>query len=63
MMDSQEILRQLAINTGTLPREAVAQAIAQREEIIPELRHVLAESPHNIEQLIESDSMAPIYTM
>src|SRR5262249_30815145 len=62
-MDVQEILQQFATNTGTFPREAVAQAIAQREAITPELLRVLAEAQHNIEHLIESDSMAHIYAM
>jgi Protein of unknown function (DUF1186) len=62
-MDVQEILQQLATNTGTFPREALAQAIAQREEIIPELLRVLAEAQHTMEDLIESDSMAHIYAM
>jgi len=62
-MDIQEILQQFATNTGTFPREAVAQAIAQREAITPELLRVLVEVQHNIEHLIESDSMAHIYAM
>src|SRR5215470_130701 len=62
-MDVQEILQQLETNTGTFPREAVAQAIAQREAITPELLRVLAEAQHNIEHLIESDAMAHIYAM
>ena len=62
-MDIQEILQQLATHTGTFPREAVAQAIAQREVIIPELLRILAEAQHNIEHLIDSDSMAHIYAM
>ena len=62
-MDIQEILQQFATNTGTFPREAVAQAIAQREAIIPELFRVLAEAQYNIEDLPESDSMAHIYAM
>jgi hypothetical protein len=62
-MDVQEILQQFATNTGTFPREAVAQAIAQREAITPELLRILAEAQHNIEHLIESDSMAHIYAM
>ena len=62
-MDVQEILQQFATNTGTFPREAVAQAIAQREAITPELLRVLVEAQHNIEHLIESDSMAHIYAM
>ena len=62
-MDIQEILQQFAANTGTFPREAVAQAIAQREAIIPELIRILAEAQHNIEHLSDSDSMAHIYAM
>src|SRR5262249_49407406 len=62
-MDVQEILQQFATNTGTFPREAVAQAIAQREAITPELLRILAEAQHNIEHLIESDSMAHIFAM
>src|SRR5262249_17957107 len=62
-MDVQEILPQLATNTGTFPREAVAQAIAQRETITPELLRVLVEAQHNLEDLPESDSMAHIYAM
>jgi Protein of unknown function (DUF1186) len=62
-MDVQEILEQFATNTGTFPREAVAQAIAQREAITPELLRVLVEAQHNIEDLPESDSMAHIYAM
>jgi hypothetical protein len=48
---------------GTFPREAVAQAIVQREAITPELLRVLAEAQHTIEHLIESDPMAHIYAM
>ena len=62
-MDIQEILHQLETNTGTFPREALAQAIAQREEIIPELLRVLAEAQHNMEHLRESEYMTHIYAM
>ena len=62
-MDVQEILQQFATHTGTFPREAMAQAIAQREAITPALLRVLAEAQHNIENLPESDSMAHIYAM
>jgi len=48
-MDVQDMLQQLETNTGTFPLEALAQAIAQREEIIPELLRALAEAQHNIE--------------
>ena len=62
-MDVQEILPQFATNTGTFPREAVAQAIAQRETITPELLRVLVEAQHNIEHLRESEYMTHIYAM
>ena len=62
-MDVQEILPQLATNTGTFPREAVAQAVAQRETITPELLRVLVEAQHNIEHLRESEYMMHIYAM
>jgi len=62
-MDIQEILQQFATNTGTFPREAVAQAIAQRETITPELLRVLVEAQHNIEHLRESEYMTHIYAM
>jgi hypothetical protein len=62
-MDVQEMLQQFATTTGTFPREAVAQAIAQREAITPELLRVLVEAQHNIADLPESDAMAHIYAM
>jgi len=62
-MDVQEILPQLATNTGTFPRKAVAQAIAQRETMTPELLRVLVEAQHNIEHLRESEYMTHIYAM
>src|SRR5438093_10440300 len=62
-MDIQEILQQFATNTGTFPREAVAQAIAQREAITPALLRVLAEAQHNIDHLRESEYMTHIYAM
>ena len=62
-MDVQEILPQFATNTGTFPREAVAQAMAQRETITPELLRVLVEAQHNIEHLRESEYMTHIYAM
>jgi hypothetical protein len=62
-MEVQEILQQLSTTTGTFQREALAQAIAQREAITPELLRVLAEAQQHMEDLIESDSMAHIYAM
>jgi Protein of unknown function (DUF1186) len=63
IMDIQDILQKLEVNEGTFPREALVQAIAQREEIIPELLRVLAEAQHNIEHLRESEYMTHIYAM
>jgi Protein of unknown function (DUF1186) len=62
-MDVQEMLQQFATTTGTFPREAVAQAIAQREAITPALLRVLVEAQHNLEDLPESDAMTHIYAM
>lgn len=41
IMDVQGILKQLEMNAGTFPREAVAQAIEPREAITPELLRIL----------------------
>ncbi len=62
-MDIQDILKQLEVNDGTFPREAVAQAIAQREAMTPELLHILAYAHQNIEDLGEADYMAHLYAM
>ena len=63
VMDVPEMLQQFATTTGTFPREAAAQAIAQREAITPALLRVLVEAQHNLEDLPESDAMAHIYAM
>ena len=62
-MDIQDILKQLEVNDGTFPREAVAQAIAQREAMTPELLRILAYAHDNIEHLNETGYMAHIYAM
>jgi hypothetical protein len=62
-MDVQDILKQLEVNEGTFPREAVAQAIEQREAIIPELLRILAYAHQNIEHLSETGYMAHLYAM
>jgi hypothetical protein len=49
-MDVQDILKQLEVNEGTFPREAVAQAIEQREAITPELLRILEYARENIEE-------------
>lgn len=40
-MDVQDILKQLEVNEGTFPREAVIEAIEQRGVITPELLRIL----------------------
>jgi hypothetical protein len=63
MMDIQDILKQLEVNEGTFPREAVAQAIEQREAITPELLRVLEYAHHNVERLSETGYMTHLYAM
>ena len=63
-MDIPEILRQLEVNEGTFPREAVAQAIEQREAITPELLRILEYACDNLEEIAERDAyFAHIYAM
>lgn len=63
-MDIQDILKQLEVNEGTFPREAVAQAIEQREAITPELLRILEYACTNIEEIAEHPPyFAHIYAM
>lgn len=63
-MDIPEILKQLEVNEGTFPREAVAQAIAQHEAMTPELLRLLEYAHQNIEDIAERpDYFAHIYAM
>lgn len=62
-MDIQDILKQLEVNEGSFPQEAVAQAIEQREAITPELLRILEYAHHNIEHLSETGYMAHIYAL
>jgi hypothetical protein len=63
-MDIQNILKQFEVNEGTFPREAVAQAIAQREAITPELLRILEEAHRDIEEIAQRpDYFAHIYAM
>jgi hypothetical protein len=63
-MDVQDILKPLEVNEGTFPREAVAQAIEQREVITPELLRILEYACDNIEEIAERDAyFAHIYAM
>jgi hypothetical protein len=62
-MDIQDILKQFEVNEGTFPREAVIEAIEQRESITPELLHILEYVHQDIEHLLEKGYMAHIYAM
>jgi hypothetical protein len=63
-MDIPEILKQLEVNEGTFPREAVAQASTQREAMTPELLRILEYAHQNIEDIAERpDYFAHIYAM
>jgi len=63
-MDVQDILKQLEVNEGTFPREAVAQAIEQREAVALELLRILEYAHDNIEGIAERpDYFAHIYAM
>lgn len=63
-MDVQDILKQLEVNEDTFPREAVAQAIAQREAITSELLRILEYASENIEDIAARPHyFAHIYAM
>jgi hypothetical protein len=62
-MDVQDILKQLEVNEGTFPREAVIQAMEQHEAITPELLRILEDAHHNVEHLSETGYMAHLYAM
>ena len=62
-MDIEDILKQLEVNEGIFPREAVVEASEQREAITPELLRVLEYARDNIEHLNETDYMAHLYAM
>ncbi len=63
-MQIQEILSALTFNRGDFPRHALQEAVARREEIMPELLRILRETKENIDQIAEQeDYMAHIYAM
>ena len=65
-MDIQDILQQLEGKNGTLPREALAEAMDHRALVIPELLTILASAIANIEALRQrkrNNYMAHIYAM
>ncbi len=63
-MNIQQILKELEVNTGIFPRQAVEEAISKREQITPELLRILERAEQNVEELWErEDYMAHIYAM
>lgn len=61
-MDVHEILQELDRNQGYFPRLVVEEAIARREEIVPELLRILDEAVRNPYPLAEDGNrMAHLY--
>ncbi len=64
MLEIKEILSKLEYNTGSFPREAVTEAIRQKDTIVPELLAVLQHAAENITFIEEHpDYMLHIYAM
>jgi len=60
----QEIVKELELNYGTFPRQAVEAAIANRERITPELLRIIEEATQNVEALYYRERyMAHLYAM
>jgi hypothetical protein len=60
----QQIIEELKYYDGTFPRQALEQAIAHRERIIPELLRVLEYTIEHVDELLEDNAyMAHIYAM
>jgi hypothetical protein len=63
-METAAILRQLERATGKFPQAAVEAAVARREEVIPELLRILADTVDRARQLdAEGGYMAHLYAM
>ena len=63
-MQIQEILKSLERNEGWFPRNAVDEAIAAHDQIIPELLSIIEYTKQNLEKVIqERDYIANIYAM
>jgi hypothetical protein len=63
-METIEILHQFERSTGKLARTAVEAAVAQREEITPELLRILEDAVDRAAQIdAEGDYMAHLYAM
>ncbi len=62
-MDIQEILADLKYNTGTFPRQALQEAVANREQITPLLLKIIEEAKLLSAELYEENYIALIYAM
>ncbi|MEO8661963.1 MAG: DUF1186 domain-containing protein [Bryobacteraceae bacterium] len=63
-MEISEILHQIERTSGKFPRGAVEAAVAQREEVTPDLLRILEETVDRAAQLgAEGDQMAHLYAM
>lgn len=63
-MKIQEILEELEFNYGVFPRKAVEEAIAKREQIIPELLKIIEHAEQNVQELVYQEIyIAHIYAM
>ena len=59
-----KILNEVEYNNGKFPREILRRAIAQRDEIIPELLEILKFTCEKAETLAKKDNyLAHIYAM
>ena len=63
-MELQEILRKLEFNTGAFPREAIVEAIARKDQIIPALLDIVEDAQRDIQKGSDKKGfMAHIYAM
>ena len=63
-MDIEKILQALESNVGIFPRQALEDAIARRELIIPHLLEIIRQAKENPQEVIEKKKyMAHIYSM
>jgi uncharacterized protein YecA (UPF0149 family) len=62
-MDAQEIMKILAHDEYKFPREALEQAIAKRDEIIPHLLGSLERVVSNPEKVIEEEDYSHLYAI
>ncbi len=55
-MKIQNILKELEFNDGTFPRRALQQAIAHKEQIIPELLKIVRDAEQNAQKLLRQQN-------